>query len=277
MMSKITEKKLTGPNYSDWSKTIRLYLRSICLANHLDKDYPTDDSKDQWLEDDARLFLQIHNSIDGKILTLINHCEYVMKLMDYLEFVYSSKGNISRMFDVCRSFYRTEKQDRSLTELFMDYKKTYEEPNTLLPFSPDVKVQQAQWEKMVVMGFLAALPLEYESVKAQILSSLEISSFQETFNRILRTETSTSTPPAQMSSALVGWNIGESEKQQYRNSGLGGNSRGISSGGVVCYYCHKSRHVIRECKKRQSRNKRFSSAHVASTNEASDQSVQFTT
>ena len=61
MMSKITKDKLTGPNYSDWSKTICLYLRSIRMASHLDKDPPTDDSKDRWLEDDARLFLQIRN------------------------------------------------------------------------------------------------------------------------------------------------------------------------------------------------------------------------
>ena len=124
MMSKITEDKLTGPNYSDWSKTIHLYLRSIRMINHLNKDPPTDDSKDRWLEDDACLFLPIHNSIDGKVLTLINHYEFVKELMRYLEFVYSNKGNISRMFDVCRAFYLTEKQDRSLTELVMDYKKT---------------------------------------------------------------------------------------------------------------------------------------------------------
>ena len=142
------------------------------MASHLSKDPPTDDSKDQWLEDDARLFLQIRNSIDGKVLTLINHCEYVKELMEYLKFVYSGKGNLSRIFDVCRSFYLIEKQVRSLTELFMDYKKTYEELNTLLPFSPDVKVQQAQQEQMVVMGFLATLPLEYESIKEQNLSSL---------------------------------------------------------------------------------------------------------
>ena len=34
--------------------------------------------------------------------------------------------------------------------------------------------------------------------------------------------------------------------------------------------------MIRDCKKWQSRNWRFLSTHVASTNEASDQSVQFT-
>ena len=124
MMSKITEDKLTGLNYSDWSKTIRLYLRSIRMTSYLDKDPPTDDSKDLWLEDDARLFLQIRNSIDGKVLTLINHCEYVKELMEYLEFVYFGKENISRIFDVCRAFYRNEKQDWYLTELFVDYKKT---------------------------------------------------------------------------------------------------------------------------------------------------------
>ena len=121
----------------------------------------------------------------------------------------------------------------------------YEELNTLLPFSPDVKVQQAQREQMVVMGFLVALPSEYESIKAQILSSPEISSFQETFNGLLRTETSSSTPPyAQMSNALVGRNMGELEKQQYRSGGLDDNSRGTNSGRVVCYYCHKPGHVI---------------------------------
>ena len=100
-----------------------------------------------------------------------------------------------------------------------------------------------------MMGFLATLPSEYDSIKAQILSRSEISSFQETFSRILRTEISSPTSPTQMSSALVSWNIGESKKQQYRNSGLGGNTRGLSSGGVVCYYCRKSGHVIQDCKK----------------------------
>ena len=126
------------------------------------------------------------------------------------------------------------------------------------------------------MGFLAALSYEYDYVRAQILSSLEVSSFQETFSRILRTEISSPTlPSAQMSSFLVGRNIGESGKPQYRNSGPGGNTRGPSSGGVVCYFCRKSGHVIRDCKKLHNRNQRFPSAHIASSNETSDQSVQF--
>ena len=65
------------------------------------------------------------------------------------------------------------------------------------------------------------------------------------FNRILRTKISLpALPSAQMSSALVGRNSGESGKPQYKNSGPRGNTNWPSFGGVVCYYYRKSGHVI---------------------------------
>ena len=84
------------------------------MGGHLTKDPLADDSKEQWMED-ARLFIQICNSIDNKVLGLINNCEFVKELMDYLEFVFSRKGNVSHIFDVCKAFYRSEKEDQSLT------------------------------------------------------------------------------------------------------------------------------------------------------------------
>ena len=111
MMSKITEDNLTGPNYLEWSKTIRIYVRSVCMGGHLTNDLSADDSKEQWMEEDARLFIQINNSIDNKVLGLVNHREFVKELMDYLEFVFSGKGNVSPIFDVCKAFYRLKKQD----------------------------------------------------------------------------------------------------------------------------------------------------------------------
>ena len=58
----------------------------------------------------------------------------------------------------------------------MEFKKTYEELNMLLPFSADIKVQQTQRDHMAVMSFLASLPLEFDTAKSHILSSPEISS-----------------------------------------------------------------------------------------------------
>ena len=160
----------------------------------------------------------------------------------------------------------------------MAYKKIHEELNMLMSFSPDVKVQQSQREQMAVMGFLAALPSKYDSAKAQILSRPDISSLQETFSRILCTEVSSSSLPtlvsAQTSNGLIGQTI-DSKRQRNKNSGPGDNTRVPGSRGIACYYYQKSSHVIRDCKKRHNRNQKFHSAHIASTTEASDQSVQF--
>ena len=221
---------------------------------------PTDDSKEQWMGEDARLYLQIRNSIDSEVISLINHCEFVKELMDYLEFLYSGKGNVSQIFDVCKAFHRLEKQDRSLTAHFMEFKKTYEELNMLLPFSADIKVQQTQREQMAVMGFLSSLPSEFDTTKSQILSSFEISSLQETFNRLLRTKIF---PSIQMSNALVSKNSNyEPVKQQTKSSGSALEPPGQSSRGVVCYYCHKLGHTRRECRKLLNQNRRFQFAHV---------------
>ena len=87
MMSKIMEDKLTSPNYLDWSKIIQIYLRKICMANHLTKDPPIDDLKEKWMEEDAHLFLQFHSSIDNKVLCLINHYEFLVYLMCVKPFI----------------------------------------------------------------------------------------------------------------------------------------------------------------------------------------------
>ena len=49
------------------------------------------------MEEDARLFIQIRNSIDIKVMGLINHNEFVKEIIDYLEFVFSGKGNVSHI------------------------------------------------------------------------------------------------------------------------------------------------------------------------------------
>ncbi|RVX21101.1 Retrovirus-related Pol polyprotein from transposon TNT 1-94 [Vitis vinifera] len=140
------------------------------------------------MQDDARLFLQMKNSINSDIVGLLSHCEFVKELMDYLDFLYSGKGNVSRMYDVWNAFHCPEKGAKSLTAYFMDFKKVYEELNALMPFSPDIRVQQAQREQMAVMSFLSGLPSEFETAKSQILSGSDIGSLQEVFSRVLRTE-----------------------------------------------------------------------------------------
>ncbi|XP_074562865.1 uncharacterized protein LOC141819467 [Curcuma longa] len=257
VVSKITDYKLNGSNYLDWSKTVHLYLRSIDKDGHLTDDSPQDGSRQTWLREDARLFLQIRNCIDSEVIGLINHCEFVKELMDYLEFLYSRKGNISHMYEVCKAFYHVEKQDQPLINYFIVFKKTYEELNMLLPFSPDVKVQQCQREQMAIMSFLTGLSLDFESAKSQILSGSEVSSLQDVFSRILHTE---STTPVPLSGALVSRNTNYVPKKSTIHSGnKGGGSQDIetrtpNSNSIICNYYRKSGHTKFECRKLQYKN-----------------------
>ncbi|KAJ9542741.1 LOW QUALITY PROTEIN: hypothetical protein OSB04_029247 [Centaurea solstitialis] len=275
---KVTDNKLNGTNYFEWIKTIRLYVRSMGMASHLDSDPPTDGNRDLWLQQDARMFLQIINSIEPSVSTLVNHCESVKELIDYLDFLYSGQSNISRIYSVCKAFHRGEQHDRSLTTYTMEFKKVYEEMNSLLPLSTDVKAMQSQREQIAVISFLSGLRPEFDSIRSQFLNESAIPSLQETFARVLRHEDFQSVQPPDNHSALVsrgGYRGGfrGGFRRGYRGGSTGGHNnrttdpRGFNSDSshVECYYCHEMGHTKFNCQKRLARNQRLSSAHSATT------------
>ncbi|RVW76298.1 Retrovirus-related Pol polyprotein from transposon RE1 [Vitis vinifera] len=137
-------------------------------------------------------------------------------------------------------FHCSEKGAKSLTAYFMDFKKVYEELNALMPFSPEVKVQQAQREQMVVMSFLSGLPSEFETAKSHIIFGSDIGSLQEVFSRVLRTENVSS---SQHTNVLVA---------------KGGNAENARRVG----------HTKKNCRKLQNRNRRIQTANVATSDTA---------
>ncbi|KDP46784.1 hypothetical protein JCGZ_06572 [Jatropha curcas] len=273
VMTKITEDMLNGANFLDWSKTIRVYLRSINRDDHLTCDPPKDDTNQAWLREDARLLLQIRNSIDSELIGLINHCDFVKELMDYLEFLYSAKGNNFHTYGIWKAFSRLEKGDKTLIAYFMEFEQVYEELNVLLPFSTNVKVQQSQREQMAVMSFLAGLSPKFDAARTQVLSSSELPSLHETFTKILRTETPQLVQPIP-NSALVSWNevgcqnsrSGDLAYKKGRSGNRDENYVSRDSGDVICYYCHKPGHNKYSCRKLQHKNQCTQVANIASCN-----------
>ncbi|OIT27486.1 hypothetical protein A4A49_55574, partial [Nicotiana attenuata] len=164
----------------------------------------------------------------------------------------------------------------------MEFKKTYEELNVLLPFSTDIKVQQAQREQMAIMSFLAGLPSEFEIAKSQILSSSNITSLKDVFSRVLRTE---STPSIQHTYVLVAEGEGRSDAKRWNNNNDAGkwsnnndagrwNSNKGRDNDIICRYCKEPGHMKRNCKKLQIHNQRTQTASVvAASNSSSEKTV----
>lgn len=123
IITKITKHKLTSRNYLDWRQTIELYLLSMSMDAHMTDDPLTDYKlKLIWQRDDARYFLKIINSISSDVVLLVTHCRNAKALMVYLEFLYSGKGNISRMYDICQAFYKPDKGDIRMTDYYMEFR-----------------------------------------------------------------------------------------------------------------------------------------------------------
>ncbi|KAA0033068.1 gag-pol polyprotein [Cucumis melo var. makuwa] len=225
------------------------------MDDHMTEDAPKDAKKKKdWLRDDARLYLQIKNSIESEIIGLVKS--------KYIE---------------CLRFFRAEQKAESVTNYFMRLKKITAALALLLPFSPDVKVQQAQREKMVVTIFLNGLLPEFGMTKAQILSDSKIPSLDDAFTRVLRIESSpngVSIP--QSSSALISKNNnprapramdGNVQRKSY-------DHRKPYSTKIVCNYCHKPGHIKRDCRKLLYKNSQQSQhAQIASTCDIPEASV----
>nr|GEW64498.1 hypothetical protein [Tanacetum cinerariifolium] len=125
-------------------------------------------------------------------------------------FAWSKTNNISQIYSMCKAFHRGKQQDLSLTAYVMEFKKMYEELNSLLPISVDVKV-------------------------------IYICS-------IIRCETFQSPHLSDFNSALISHGRFQGGFRN-NNSGRVGDSKGFNSIEVECYYCHELGHTRRNCKK----------------------------
>ena len=85
-----------------------------------------------------------------------------------------------------------------------------------------------------MISFLAGLPPEFEIAKSHVLSGSTISSLQDTYRRIFRTE---NPQFVQVSSALVSRHSEyDAGRQQYRSSSKGIDTQGQNYGVVICHY-----------------------------------------
>lgn len=135
------------------------------------------------LRKDARLFLQIQNSIGDQVVVSSHH--------ERFDSLYSTKGMLPTYMMLARLSIGLRIPIGLLQNTWCDSQG--QEHNELRPFNLDIK-EQWKRERVAVMSSFAGLPLEFDSSISQVLTSPEISSLQNPFARILPTKnTATST------------------------------------------------------------------------------------
>ncbi|KAK4255599.1 hypothetical protein QN277_008579 [Acacia crassicarpa] len=236
MSAKITNSKLNWTNYNDWTKTVRAYLLGVKKEAHLTKDPPSGDTDASlaWSRADARIFFQIQNSIEPQILASVSHCNIVKEIMDYLDFLFSGKGNFTRIHEVCKGFYRSQQQGRPLKDFFIDFKKLYEEMKVLMSPQADLQTRIKNLEVQAIISFLEALDPSYDTIRSQVLSSQELPSLDDVFSRVLRADSLVCPSVDPNASALAG--RGPFENKNY-GSRQHTSAPPLTSGSIICNYC----------------------------------------
>ena len=86
---------------------------------------------------------------------------------------------------------------------------------------------------MVVMRFLFGLPSKFETTKSHILSGFDISSLQEVFSRVLRTENVSSSQHTNVLAAKGG-NAENARRVNNRGRNRAFENHGNDSSTIVC-------------------------------------------
>lgn len=93
----------------------------------------------------------------SNIVDLVPHIDMVTDLWDYLEVLYLGHNNMAYFLGISRIF-GISRDRQPFTQFFADFKKLYEEYNSLLPLSSKVAKMKTHREQLAVMRFLHLAP-----------------------------------------------------------------------------------------------------------------------
>ncbi|KAG6656204.1 hypothetical protein CIPAW_04G005900 [Carya illinoinensis] len=101
----MTSVKLNGKNYMLWSRSIKMFLKGKGLRpTHLIDPIPASTSSTfaQWKQEDAQILSLMLTSIEPSICSSLIHFDTAQEVWGHLKQMYSSAGNITRIYELCK-------------------------------------------------------------------------------------------------------------------------------------------------------------------------------
>lgn len=96
--------------------------------------------------------------------------------------MYSSSGNLTRIYEVCKQYFGLAQSNQSLEEYYSHVMGVYEDWNMYQPFFADVVSMEKQRQVVDVVCFLLGLKSDFKPIHAQILGSAVLPSLPEVFS-----------------------------------------------------------------------------------------------
>ncbi|KAF9612501.1 hypothetical protein IFM89_000423 [Coptis chinensis] len=232
-----------------------------------------DSTYEDWMASNSMVLTWLWNSMEPKVLTNVQFLPTEKQVWSSLKEMYSQENNLSRIYDLFESLFKTKQGDQPIDEYYSTMKGLWEELLLYQPFTVNLEKQREQREHFQVALLLHGLNSEYSVYKDQILASETVPSAAQAFSRLKRKrlEHGEFVPVAKESSALLstpsnrggrggfGGGRGFNGRGARGNSGFGRGNRGGFGGrrgrgdrydGTderKCTYCGKDGHTEPFC------------------------------
>jgi Integrase core domain/GAG-pre-integrase domain/gag-polypeptide of LTR copia-type len=252
--SKITTYTLTGNNnYVPWARSVEIGLGGKGKLHFISgtKERPkpkdatniTSDEKkelENWDTTDQLIMSWLLGTMDTKIASALMYCKTSREIWTKAKTRYGQGKNFAHIFSLKQSLANIKQGTFSNSDLVTDLTAKWEEIQMYYPITVDPDEIHKRNEHDLIYTYLGALDPSFEPIRAQILSSAEMPSFDEVVLRIEQESTRRTimNPPP----------MAVTEGQAFRVA-YGSNPKGGERGrnNLWCDHCKRAGHNKEGC------------------------------
>ncbi|CAL1371157.1 unnamed protein product [Linum trigynum] len=257
--------KLTGTNnYNQWSRTVRVALKSknkmgfingiIPIPDSLHASYPA------WEQSNTSVLFMILGSLHPSLVDSISSMENARVVWNDLKQRFGQADNM-RISDLQTVVYTSKQGNKSVNEFYTELKSYWEELNQFLPIPgclcgdiqartvPCVTEVVIKWyrDNEYVMRFLKGLNDSYEGVRTNLFMMSPLPPMETAFHFAIQHERKLSAKANQESAV--------ESVALLPPSGSQGKGKETPKGNLFCRYCKRDNHVIADCYRLKRKNK----------------------
>ena len=100
----MTHVKLNGKNYIYWAWSVEVFLKGKDLFTCLISGMPKDTTPSLWEQEDNKIISLMLNNIESHIGSSCINLPTAKDIWDHLSHMYSSTGNITQIYKVCKQY-----------------------------------------------------------------------------------------------------------------------------------------------------------------------------
>ena len=185
------------------------------------EDIPRE-SQNDWKKIDAQLCAMLQQSVDSKLLVIFQAYNTCCTFWEKAKKLYSN--DIQQLYNVVAGL-KDLKQDSDLFSYLSTAEATIENYKKIMPITVDVKEQEKQRDRFLMVLVLAGLHSDFDALRQQVLGNAEIPTVEDLINQLLRLSSSTTTTPIITDNATL------VTQTSNRRRGDGRSNRGGHGGG----------------------------------------------